>query len=130
MQSQGLKSQLTETMSSSASRQSTKPWRISILCPGDEVNALISWLWDVGYIVTARRILTADSVWWGNHELYVTYLQIQSYVNTKQEATQTHKIWFQSHKIQSNHLLLRLQSGNENVYATIKMLFCSRVSIM
>jgi len=26
-------------------------------------------------MVTARRILTADSVWWGNHELYVTYLQ-------------------------------------------------------
>jgi hypothetical protein len=70
-------SQLTETTSSSssASRHSTKPWRISILITGDEVNALISWLCDVGYMVTASSILTADSAWRGSHALYVTYLQ-------------------------------------------------------
>jgi len=55
--------------------------------------------------------------------------KIQSYVNTKQGATQTQKACFQSHKIQSNHVLLRLLSGNENVYANIKMLFSSRVSM-
>jgi hypothetical protein len=43
---------------------------------------------------------------------------------------QTHKACFQSHKIQSNHVLLRLQSGNENLYANIKTLFSSSVSMV
>jgi len=31
--------------------------------------------------------------------------KIQSYVNTKEGATQTHKACFQSHKIQPNHVI-------------------------